>query len=204
MACEGHSELHIGAVYNRIPADPSDTTPLLFKGREVVIDIDKYKSCADCVDKIICVQCWAYEMLPRMQKANEIMRDVFKCESVTAFYSGRRGGHLFVRDLSLFVSRGYVRQILHRQLEHFLNQREGSPPVKKEDPCYIEIDEGAMTGETHLIRHPFSVHPKSGRLNIAVDLVHATSDPPFVYPVDIGIHSFVSETFNRAVRLLES
>ena len=151
------AELHIGAVYSSEPRFHREHN-LAIKPvyREVVIDIDidnyTNRPCG-CQDATFCETCWKRYMNPTIKVIDEFLKNVVGSKQIVWAFSGRRGVHAFVLD-SLKYDKWFREWIIHKIKE--LRIPPGIP---------VQIDEEVTKKINHLLRSPFSIHPKTGLCN---------------------------------------
>lgn len=127
---------------------PESARPLVFD-----VDIQDYseitRTC-QCEAKQVCSICWKQIMRPAMISARQFLCDFCKFEKVLFVFSGGKGFHIWVLD--------------ERVWSFSLNARQNFA-----DRMPIQFDRPITCDKGHLIKMPWCIHQKTGRLCQTID-----------------------------------
>lgn len=59
--------------------------------------------------------------------------------------------------------------------------------------CYPRLDVAVTKGTQHLLKAPFSVHPKTGRICVPIDITNVTAFDPFAVPTVSQLSNEIDE-----------
>ena len=156
-------------------------------GRPLVFDVDEWTPCANCQDKHICRVCWdtqqvSLEMLDSSNKRQvpkflELWRWLEETgfRDLTATFTGGRGFAIWCWQSLYFGATEHQRYKLWLEM-----------PVK--------VDEGPLVQHSHMLRLPFTLNTKTGRLCCPIT-------PTYCYSKDCfyGLKDLDKETVARLV-----
>lgn len=188
-------KLDIGATYPCAPSE-RETIGALFKPqtKELVFDIDitdydNVRSC--CKSTNMCKTCWPL-ITTAIKVVDRLLRQCFGFFQLLWIYSGRRGVHCWVSDARARLLSQKGRAAV---LDYLISVGKGGPVFESiraflGDRPYPRFDNGVTLGFGHLLKCPFVVHPKTGRICVPVDPSRCDDFDPFLSPM---IHSDPSE-----------
>ncbi|THH30888.1 hypothetical protein EUX98_g3270 [Antrodiella citrinella] len=177
------TRFEIGPVYSARPKDKKTVRPAAFSPRlrELVFDIDMtdYDSVRTCCSEAdICKRCWAF-IAAAVHVLDEGIRDQYGYKHLLWVYSGRRGIHLWISDQEAMELTDEQRKALVGWMTVIQGGKEmhkkvnGPIDAALEDIVlqytYPRLDAEVSKHRNHLLKAPFCVHPKTGRVCVPVD-----------------------------------
>ncbi|XP_014399951.1 PREDICTED: DNA primase small subunit isoform X2 [Myotis brandtii] len=198
-------KIDIGAVYSHRPNQHNTVKLGAFQAqeKELVFDIDMtdyddVRRCCSSAD--ICSKCWTL-MTMAIRIIDRALKEDFGFKHRLWVYSGRRGVHCWVCDDSVRKLSSAVRS----GIVEYLSLVKGGQDVKKKvhlsekihpfvrsgqllvweimlQYCFPRLDINVSKGINHLLKSPFSVHPKTGRISVPIDLQKVDQFDPFTVP----------------------
>lgn len=199
--------IDIGATYPCPPAERAEIGNL-FKPqtRELVFDVDMtdyddVRSC--CRETDMCHLCWPL-MVAAIKITDFLLRQCFGFTQLLWIYSGRRGVHCWVSDASARLLSAVQRSVA---IDYLISLRDKPSPWTKEicemvEPIfktfvqqqgiqnpkpmlsyvYPRFDISVTKGMGHLLKCPFAIHPKTGRVCVPIDPKRCEEFDPFASP----------------------
>lgn len=180
--------IDIGATYACQPNE-RETIGALFQPqtKELVFDIDitDYDDARLCCKNTeMCQTCWPL-ITTAIKVVDQLLRQCFGFYQLLWIYSGRRGVHCWVSDARARFLSPKGRAIV---LDYLISVGKGGPVFESirlflGDRPYPRFDKGVTLGITHLLKCPFVVHPKTGRICVPIDPLKCDDFNPFSSPM---------------------
>ncbi|KAM0678929.1 primase [Binucleata daphniae] len=179
-------KIDIGAIYKSPPEQGTEMTP--YK-KELIFDIDLtdyYRKC--CVGKTICNKC--FKVIKCAAEIMEcILRQHFGYKDILHVFSGGRGLHIWVSDISSQYmndrERNYIvdmitnkkpdndiMKICMKYSSYFQDQDIGGNIDEKTlyKYLYVKLDKKVTSDVKHLLKSPFAIHPTSYKISVPIDI----------------------------------
>lgn len=156
--------------------------------REFVIDIDltdyphRICSCDLC-----CQTCWQTYIVPAIRVLDRVFREDWGVDKILWMFSGRRGVHAWLiddrfteldntsrRQLLSYLLIGNQKIRPHTSIAKAFHMLSDGAPFQPDtvkevfDQVYPRLDEPVSCDRRHLLKAPFSIHPKTQRISVPI------------------------------------
>ncbi|EIJ88582.1 DNA primase small subunit [Nematocida parisii] len=179
-------KLDIGGVYVHKPAAVTSDNACMIKELVFDIDLTDYsRKC--CTDKDMCELCFPL-IKCAVEVLENILKNVFGFKHILFVFSGGRGVHCWVSDaVALTLSdkdrvnvTEYINSIqkrAHPGIEEILKKYRDIMSMDKDtsitdlySELFPKLDVNVTKQTKHLLKSPFCIHPRSGRVCIPIDI----------------------------------
>ncbi|CAG5101994.1 Similar to DNApol-alpha50: DNA primase small subunit (Drosophila melanogaster) [Cotesia congregata] len=200
-------KIDIGAVFNIFPGEKSGSKKLEAMERELVFDIDltdydEVRTC--CSEANICNKCWKYigaiaeyfqlifggayskrkvnlyKIHPSVRRALNIISPIFvpMCVEEQNMLGTEKNINKFLILLPDDDTRKEVKSLFERYTTIMIEY------------CYPRLDINVTKGLNHLLKSPFCVHPKTGKISVPFNPKAVDKFDPITVPT---IHKVIEE-----------
>ncbi|KAH9385507.1 DNA primase small subunit [Nematocida major] len=191
LVADRPQKIDIGGVYVHRPASVTAENQCVIKELVFDIDLTDYKR-ACCTDKNMCNTCF-----PIIKCAAEILdivlREDFGFKNILFVYSGGRGVHCWVSDSTAMTLTGRDRSNIaeyfaempkrsNEEVEKILRKYQASMGIDEKaslgslyDLLFPKLDANVTKQMKHLLKSPFCIHPRTGRVCVPLDLARMES-----------------------------
>jgi DNA primase catalytic subunit len=165
------TQIDVGPVKNKLGRPITNSLKFDFDAK------DFQRTCS-CGEKDCCSLCFSL-LVAHLKLLVKILKVEFGIEAILTVFSGGRGIHLWVIHSEFEYSREFKESVCERLKVTYS----------------IPIDKGVTVGDDHMLKSPFSVHPRTGRICFPYTIAEMSS-PDFLkeaYTLDTITHNIIEE-----------